>query len=130
MTLNDPLANVLSHIMMEDKKGVRQITVKPTSKLIKAVLNVLKDNNYLGELKEIDDGKAGVIDVSLLGKINKSGVIKPRYSVQVEEYKKFEKRYLPAFGFGFLVVSTNQGIMTQEAAAKKKIGGKLLAFVY
>jgi small subunit ribosomal protein S8 len=130
MSLNDPLANVLSHILIEDKKGKRQITVRNNSKVIRAVLNLFKDNNYLGELKEIEDGKGGVIDVNLLGAINKTGVIKPRYRVQVGDYKKFEKRYLPAFGFGLLIVSTNKGMMSQEDAIKKNLGGKLIAYVY
>ena len=130
MSLNDPLASVLSHIMTEDAKGRRQVTVKPYSRVIMTVLNLLKDNNYLGDIKKIDDAKGSRIEVSLLGSINKTGVLKPRHSVTLYDYKKFEKRYLPAFGFGFLIVSTNQGIMTHEEAIKKKLGGKLLAFVY
>jgi len=130
MSLNDPLANVLSHILIEDRKGKRQIVVRNNSRLIKAVLNLLKDNNYLGEIKEIEDGKGGVLEINLLGAINKTGVIKPRYRVAASEYKKFEKRYLPAFGFGLLIVSTNKGMMTQESAVKNNLGGKLIAYVY
>ena len=66
----------------------------------------------------------------IISSINKTGVIKPKYSVKINEYEKFEKRYLAAFGFGFLIVSTNQGIMTQEDAITKKLGGKLIAYVY
>ncbi len=130
MSLNDPLANALSHIMMEDKKGKKQITLKNNSKLIRDVLNILKENKYIGDLKVIDNNKAGVIQVNLIGGINKLGVIKPRYSVKLEDYVKFEKRYLLAFGFGFLIVSTNQGLMTQEQATEKKLGGRLIAYVY
>lgn len=130
MSLNDPLANVLSHIMIEDKKGKKVITLKNNSKLIREVLNILKDNKYVGDFKAIEDGKSGIIELNLLGAVNKIGVIKPRYSVKLEDYVKFEKRYLLAFGFGFLIVSTNQGIMTQEQAIEKKLGGRLIAYVY
>ncbi len=130
MSLNDPLANVLSHVMIEDKKGKKKIVLKNNSKIIREVLTLLNKNNYLGTFKVIEDGKAGLIEVNLLGAINKTNVIKPRHSVKLTNYEKFEKRYLPAFGFGFLIVSTNQGIMTQEEAVKKKLGGKLLAYVY
>jgi small subunit ribosomal protein S8 len=130
MSLNDPLANVLSHIMIEDKKGKKVITLRNNSKLIREVLTILKDKKYLGEFKVIDDGKAGIIELNLLGAINKIGVIKPRYSVRLEDYIKFEKRYLLAYGFGFLIVSTNQGMMTQEQAIEKKLGGRLIAYVY
>ena len=130
MSLNDPLANVLSHILIETRKGKRQVNVRPVSKTINSVLKLLKENNYLGEVKEIHDGKGGSFEINLLGTINKVGVIKPRYSVAMDDYKKFEKRYLPAFGFGFLVVSTSKGIMTQEDAIKKRLGGKLIAYVF
>ncbi len=130
MSLNDPLANVLSHIMMEDRKGKKKIILRNNSKIIKEVLRVFQENNYIGSFEEIKDGKANKLKVNLLGTINKTNVIKPRHSVKRDSFEKFEKRYLPAFGFGILIVSTNQGIMTQEEAAKKNLGGRLLAYVY
>ena len=130
MTLNDPLANVLSHILIEDKKGRKHTMIGHNSKTIRAVLNLLKTHRYLGEIKEVKQGLGNALEINLLGAINKTGVIKPRYGVKVEDYKKFEKRFLPAFGFGFLIVSTNKGIMTQEDAIKQNLGGKLIAYVY
>jgi small subunit ribosomal protein S8 len=130
MSLNDPLANVLSHIMLEDKKGKKQVTVRNNSNVIKSVFKILMENRYLGEFKEVEDGRGGFLEVNLLGAINKVGVVKPRHSVKAGDYKKFEKRYLPAFGFGLLIVSTNKGLMTQEEAIKNNVGGKLIAFVY
>jgi small subunit ribosomal protein S8 len=130
MSLNDPLANVLSHILIEDRKGTKTIFTKHNSKIIRAVLDLLKENKYIGSYKVIEDGRGGSLQINLIGAINNTGVIKPRYSVKISDYKKFEKRYLPAFGFGFLVVTTNKGIMTQEDAVSKNLGGKLLAYVY
>ncbi len=130
MTLNDPLANVLSHIMTEDKKGRKHTIIGNNSKMIREVLNLLKQHNYVGDIKETKHGLGNALEINLLGAINKTGVIKPRHGVKVEDYKKFEKRFLPAFGFGFLIVSTNKGIMTQEDAIKQNLGGKLLAYVY
>ncbi len=130
MSLNDPLSNVLSKIMAAEKKGRSEAIVRPTSKLIKKVLDLLKDNKYLGEYKELKEAKGKKLVVSLFGGINKVGVIKPRYGVSLDEYPKFEERYLPAHGFGLLVVSTNKGLMTHEEAIEKKLGGNLIAYVY
>lgn len=130
MSVNDPLANVLSHLLIEDKKGKKSIVVKNNSKIIRKVLDILMENKYLGAYKVIEDGKSNELEISLLGKINKVGVIKPRYKVQITDYEKFEKRYLPAFGFGLLIVSTNKGVMTQEQAVKSGLGGRLIAYVY
>ena len=60
----------------------------------------------------------------------KCGAIKPNFSVKKDGFEKFEKRYLPAKDFGVLIVSTSQGIMTHVEAKEKKLGGKLIAYVY
>ncbi|MEM3026452.1 MAG: 30S ribosomal protein S8, partial [Thermoproteota archaeon] len=43
---------------------------------------------------------------------------------------KFEKMFLPAFNVGLLIVSTPQGLMTHSEAKSRKIGGRLIAYVY
>jgi len=128
--LNDPLANALSLILNKGDARIKECIIKPSSKVIKDVLKIMKDNYYVGEFKEIEDSKGNMLSVQLLNKINKCGVIKPRFSVKKDGYEKFEKRFLPAKGFGFLIVSTPQGIMTDDEAKKKGIGGKLLAYCY
>lgn len=128
--LNDSLANALSIILNNEKIGKSDCLVKPISKVIKKVLGVMKDNNYVGEFKEIQDGKGNLIKINLLGNINKCGAIKPRYSVKRDGYEKFEKRYLPAKDFGIIFVSTSLGIMTHYDAKKKGLGGRLLAYCY
>jgi len=128
--LNDPLANALSNILNKENAKTKECLIKPSSKIIKEILNIMKDNYYIGEFKEIEDSKGNMLSVQLLNKINKCGVIKPRFSVKKDGYEKFEKRFLPAKGFGILIVSTPQGIMTNDEAKKKGIGGKLLAYCY
>ncbi|MCH7727682.1 MAG: SUMF1/EgtB/PvdO family nonheme iron enzyme, partial [Planctomycetes bacterium] len=59
-----------------------------------------------GSYKEVDDGRGGIIELNLLGNMNKCGVIKPRFSTTNETFEKWEKRYLPAKDFGILIVST------------------------
>ena len=72
--------------------------------------------------------KGGYLKINLLGSINAIGVIKPRFAVSVDEFEKFEKRFLPAQDMGIILVSTSKGIMT-HTEAKNKIGGKLFAYV-
>lgn len=130
MTLNDPLANVLSNIWNAEKIGKPDCTAKPASKIITQVLDILKAKHYIGAYEIIKDNKGNIIKINLLGKVNKCGAIKPRYPVQYTNYEKYEKRYLPAKDFGVIVVSTSKGIMTHEEAKEKKLGGKLLAYCY
>jgi small subunit ribosomal protein S8 len=128
--LNDPLSNVLSTILNSEKIGKSECVIKPISKLIKDVLRVMKENGYIGEFKEVKDGRGNHIQLNLLGMINRCGVIKPRYSSKSKEYEKFEKRYLPAKDIGIIFVSTTQGIMTHYDAKKKNIGGRLIGYCY
>ena len=130
MVLNDPLANVMSKILNAELIGNRECIVKPVSKVIKKVLEVMKENQYIGDFEEIDDGKGKIIKINLLGRINKCGVIKPRHAIKYDQHEKFEKRYLPAEGVGLIVISTPLGIITQKEAKLKKIGGRLLAYCY
>ncbi len=130
MSLNDPLANALSIVLTDEKSGRSESKIRPSSKIIKKVLDVMKANKYVGDFEEIKDGKGGMIKLNHIGNINKCGVIKPRYSVKKSEFEKFEERYLLARDMGILVVSTPAGIITHKEAKKKNIGGKLLAYCY
>ncbi len=131
MTLLDPLANALSHITNSERVGKKEVYLKPASKLMGEVLRVMQENGYIGEFEFIDDGRAGIYRVQLIGKINKAGAIKPRFPpVKAREYEAWEKRFLPAFEFGILIVSTSQGVMTHKEAIEKGIGGRLIAYVY
>jgi small subunit ribosomal protein S8 len=130
MSLNDPIANVLSHIYNCDKIGKETCTVKPASKIIRSVLEVMKNKGYIEDFKVLDEERGGVIEVSLKGEVNRCGVVKPRFSITRENYETFEKRYLPAKDFGILIITTSQGIMLHTEALEKGIGGKLIAYVY
>jgi len=128
--LNDTLANALCITLNAEKARKSTVEIRPTSKIIENVLTILNEKGYVGSHeKEIVIGGQRII-LNLLGKINKCGAIKPRLSIKFADIGKFEKRYLPADGFGFLVISTPQGIITNEEARTKKIGGTLLAYCY
>ena len=130
MALNDTLSTAMSKILDYEEIGKKQVQIYPSSKVVKKVLDILNQKNYLGEYDETKTNRGDALMLNLLGKINKCGVIKPRFSVKKDNFEKYEKRFLPAKNFGFLIVSTSQGIMTHEEAREKGIGGKLLAFVY
>jgi small subunit ribosomal protein S8 len=128
--LNDPLANMMSLILNNELIGVQECLIKPSSKIIKELLKVMKENGYVGEFKETEDSRGNYIKLALTGSINKCGIIKPRYSVKNNNFEKFEKRFLPAKDIGILFVSTPSGIMTHYDAKSKKTGGRLLAYCY
>ena len=130
MSLNDTLASVLSQIDNANKVGKTNVTTQFSSKLTKQVLAIMKDAGYIGEVEEIVDQKGNYLTIQLSGTLNKCGVIKPRFAIKKEDFEKFEKRFLPAKGFGFIIVSTNEGLLIHNQAKEKNIGGKLISFCY
>jgi small subunit ribosomal protein S8 len=104
--------------------------VTAASKLVKEVLTVMQKEGYIGTFEFMDDGKSGKFKVELKSRVNDCNVIKPRYSVKIGEFEKWEKRFLPARDFGILLVSTTKGLVTHEEAKKQKLGGKLLAYAF
>ena len=130
MTLLDPLADAMSCIYNSELVGKPEVVVAPASSLIERVLQVMQSRGYVGEFERIDDGKAGRFRIQLMGRTNKCGVIKPRYPVKRDGFERYEKRFLPAFNYGILIVTTPNGVMTHEDAKKEGIGGRLLAYVY
>lgn len=128
--LNDTLSIALSNIKNAERIGKESCIIRYSSKVIKEVLTIMNKNGYVGDFKEVDDGKCKLLIVNLLGKINNCGGIKPRFSVKRNDYEKFEKRFLLAKDFGIIIISTPKGIMTHKDAKKENTGGKLLSFVY
>ena len=128
--LNDPLSNVLATINNAEHRAMKLCSVKPASKLISRVLDIMNAKQYIGSYSVVDDGRGNIVQVNLLGAINKCGAIKPRFSVGTGSYEKFEKRYLPAKDFGILIVSTPEGVMTHSDAKAKGLGGRLIAYCY
>ena len=126
----DPLSDAMSAIKNAENLGKQEVILKPISKLIQAVLDVMQEAGYLGEIDKIDDGKGGILRVQLLGRINKCGTIKPRFSVQLRDIEKWEKQYLPARSFGLLILSTPKGVIRHEQAKEDHTGGRLLTYVY
>lgn len=127
---HDPLADALSAIKNAEHKGKQKCIIKPASKLIGNVLDVMKEEGYIGSYEFRDDHRAGIYEVELIGAINDCGAIKPRFPVKRDEMEKWEKRYLPARDFGVLILTTNRGVMSNKKAKEMGIGGKLLAYVY
>jgi len=130
MSMNDPLANALSSIVNSEQRAKGSVQLRPLSRMLRQVLDIMNQHGYIGATKETDDGRGGFAEVNLIGKINKCGVIKPRFAFKKAEFEKYEKRFLPAKDFGVLIVSTSKGVMSHYDAKKQGLGGKLLAFVY
>ena len=133
MVMLDTLANAMVSIKNASLRGKKEVVIMPPSKLIKAVLQVMQREGYIGEFEYIDDGRWGKFRVQLLGRINDVGVIKPRFSVSYRDLQKMPvwlQKFLPSRSIGTLIISTPKGVMSHKEAIENKVGGVLLAYVY
>lgn len=85
---------------------------------------------YIGEFEEVDDHRSGKVVIQLNGRLNKTGVISPRYNVQLRDLEKWVVKLLPSRQFGYIVLTTSSGIMDHEEARRKHVSGKIIGFFY
>ena len=130
MSLVDPLADALINLKNRDMASKKQAVIRPATKLMGEILRVMKEAGYVDTFKFVEDGRQGLYEVVLGGRINNCRAIKPRYAVKKDEFEKYEKRYLPSRDIGILVVSTSQGVLDHQKAKEQGIGGRLLAYIY
>ncbi len=127
--MTDHLADALNTMKTHEMVGQQNCSVAAT-KLVGEILNLLKEHGYVREFKKVDESVGGHFEVELDGRINDCGVIKPRFPVKRNEWAKKEEQFIPGVGVGLLIVSTSQGVMTNVDAEEKRIGGRLLAYIY
>jgi hypothetical protein len=85
---------------------------------------------YIGEFEVVDDHRSGKIVVELVGRVNKAGVISPRFDISLNQIEKWCNMLLPSRQFGRLMLTTSYGIIDHEHAKKIHTGGKILGFFY
>ena len=124
------LADCLKTIVNAERKGKKQVLIRPVSSLVVKFLKIMQKNGYIGEFEIIDDHRGGKVVIELIGRVNKCGVISPRYDLTLTDFEKWTNNILPSRQFGHLVISTNQGIFTHEEARSRHIGGKIIGFFY
>ena len=132
MQITDTIADMLTRIRNASSAKHDSVDV-PASKVKKAIAQILLDEGYIASFTVEEDGKQGVIHITLKYGQNKAQVItgirrvsKPglRIYTNVEDMPKVMK------GLGIAILSTSKGIMTDKEARKANVGGEELAYVW
>ncbi|PWN91483.1 putative RPS22A-ribosomal protein S15a.e.c10, cytosolic [Acaromyces ingoldii] len=124
------LNDALNSIVNAERKGKRQVLIRPSSKVVIKFLSVMQKHGYIGEFEEIDDHRSGKVVIQLLGRVNKCGVISPRFNVPLGRIEQWVEQLLPARSFGIIVLTTSAGVLDHHEARRKHVAGKILGFFY
>ena len=131
MVMTDPIADMLTRIRNANQ-AKHEVVEMPASRLKLEILEVLKNEGYITEYEKIEDGKQGVIKVTLKY-VNKERVIKGIKRISKPGLRVYAKSTeLPQVlnGLGVAIISTSNGVMTDRDARKNKLGGEVIAFVW
>ena len=132
MQITDVVADMLTRIRNANMAKHETVEI-PASNLKKAIAQILLDEGYIKAYDVIDDGKQGIIKVTLKYGENKQRIIQGLRRVSKPGLRIYAaSQDLPRVknGLGVAIISTSKGIMTDKAARKQNIGGEVLAFVW
>jgi small subunit ribosomal protein S8 len=131
MSLSDPIADMLTRIRNALRINKKQVIVK-ASKICEGIAAVLKKEGYIEDFDRIDDGKQGILRVTLKYDVEGRPIISEvaRTSKPGKRVYSSVKR-LPHVlnGMGIAIVSTSKGIMSDRDCRAAKVGGEILCTV-
>jgi len=132
MSLSDPIADMLTRVRNGVRISAKRVKVR-NSKVCAGIAKVLKQEGYIDDYDIIDDGKQGLVIVSLKYGLNGEKVIR-----RIHRQSKPGRRVycgvdsLPKVldGLGIAIVSTSKGVLSDRVCRDQKVGGELLCTVY
>ena len=130
MSMQDPIADMLTRIRNAQLVRHEQVEV-PSSKVKKALCEVLKAEGYIADFSEAGSPKQvlnitlkyhnGKPVIEMLKRVSRPGL---RVYCASDEIPSVEG------GLGVSIVSTDKGLMTDRAARKQGIGGEVICLVF
>ena len=132
MSLNDPVADMLTRIRNASQAGHRRVDM-PVSKLKAEIARILAESQFIHDFKVLDDGHHGVLRIYLKYTEEDRPVIRSLERIS----KPGRRRYVGAdgvpkvrAGLGVAIMSTSRGVMSDHEARSEGVGGEILAKVY
>mgnify|MGYP003574811604 CR=1 FL=1 len=132
MVLTDPIADMLTRIRnanMAEKKIVQM----PHSKMKSEVARILKAEGFIKDYTVENDGGKTVLNVFLKYTIEREPVIQGLRRISKPSCRKYvNAEEVPRVlgGIGTAILSTSSGVMTDNDARAKRIGGEVLCYIW
>ena len=132
MTLADPIGDMITRIRNAQLRELYHVKI-PNSKFRAKILEVLKQEGYISNYKQLSDSKNKNSLIVDLKYYNGSPVIKEIKRVSKPGRRIYAKATsIPKIqnGLGLAIISTSQGIMSDNDARVKNVGGEIICRVF
>ena len=130
--MTDPIADFLTRIRNATLTHHRRVEI-PGSNMKKKLAEILKDEGFIEDFSWTEDGKQGVLHLTLKYDENGSSVIeglKRESKPGRRNYCSSEDIPRVRSGLGIVVMSTSRGVITGRDARSERVGGEVLCSVW
>jgi small subunit ribosomal protein S8 len=134
MTMTDPIADMLTRLRNANSAYHEEVAM-PSSKIKQGIADILKQEGYIKDwrVEDVENGVGQTLFIDL-----KFGPTRERSIAGIRRISKPGLRVyakstsLPRVlgGLGVAIISTSSGLLTDRQAAKKGVGGEVLAYVW
>ncbi|KAL4332671.1 hypothetical protein GQ457_07G040050 [Hibiscus cannabinus] len=134
--LNDALRSIVN----AEKRGKATVELKPISTVISSFLNIMKYRGEFGSLfhqrtmhhnfEVHDPHRVGRIMVELQGRVNDCRALTYRQDIKAKDIEKYKTVKLPTHQWGYVVISTPDGVLDHEEAIRRNVGGQVLGYFH
>nr|GLL42321.1 40S ribosomal protein S15a-5-like [Ipomoea trifida]GMD72680.1 40S ribosomal protein S15a-5-like [Ipomoea batatas] len=124
--LNDALRTIVN----AEKRGFASAQLQPISNVMANFLQIMKYRGYIKGFEVDDPHRVGKITVQLLGRINDCRAISYRQDIKAQNIENYAKSTLPTRQWGYVVITTPNGVLDHEEAIRQNVGGQVLGYFY
>ena len=132
MTMTDPKADMLTRIRNANLLGHKTVDI-PASNMKKSIAEILNEEGYIENYEIIEDGKQGIIRITMKYGSNNERVISGLKKISKPGLRVYAKRNeVPKVlgGLGIAIISTSNGVISDKKARQLGVGGEVICYIW
>lgn len=132
MTMTDPIADMLTRIRNANMVGHKTVDI-PASNMKKSIAEILNEEGYIENYEIIEDGKQGIIRITMKYGSNNERVISGLKKISKPGLRVYAKRNeVPKVlgGLGIAIISTSNGVISDKKARLLGVGGEVICYIW
>ena len=132
MSMNDPIADMLTRVRNANSVGKETVTM-PSSKKLVEIARIMQEEGYIQRYDVVEGDPRPTLEIVMKYGEKKAKTIRGIKRISKPGLRIYAgKDELPRVlgGLGTAIISTSQGVMTDRDARQKGIGGEVVAYIW